>query len=140
MARGTGAAIANSTGRKTLTRIFIAEDDAASRELLCDALEIWGYQVTAFAHGGELLQAIGCDVPELFILDVQMPVCDGIETVKRLRQQLDPLPPAIALTAFAMQQDRQRILAAGFDEYVSKPLELSELRATIQRVLQTVET
>jgi CheY-like chemotaxis protein len=112
--------------------IFIAEDDPASRELLTEALQLWGYEVRAFPNGAELLAAWDAAEPDLFILDIQMPILDGIATVGRLRQSNRPLAPILALTAFAMTTDRERVLNAGFDGYLTKPISLQGLRETIE--------
>jgi CheY-like chemotaxis protein len=115
--------------------IFIAEDDPASRELLTEALELCGYEVHACANGAQLLEDLEGTSAALVILDIQMPVLDGLETIKRLRQSDHANTPVVALTAFAMTTDRERILASGFDAYLTKPISLPELRMTAEKLL-----
>ena len=115
-----------------MRQIFIAEADAPSRELLTDALEHWGYRVSSFENGADLLRGLGAEVPDAFILDVHMPVLDGLETLTRLREILKPMPPALALTESLMNSERERILAAGFNQYATKPISLASLRAMVE--------
>jgi two-component system, cell cycle response regulator DivK len=117
-------------------RILIAEDKATSRELLRTVLENQGYAVTEAADGEEALQKARTEVPDLILLDLQMPVRNGYEALTELRQ--DPRfagVPIVAVTASAMQGDREKALLAGFNGYLTKPLALSELRSEIRRLL-----
>lgn len=118
--------------------ILIAEDDAASRELLAEILANLGYQVVQASDGGEALQKIEEADPELILLDIQMPVLDGIAVLWRLRG--NPRfrdRPVIAVTAYAMRGDREQTLRAGFDGYISKPVNVAALRAEMERHLRT---
>jgi two-component system cell cycle response regulator DivK len=120
--------------------ILIADDNAASRELLRDTLEDVGALLIEASNGQEALEAILEFSPQVALLDIQMPLLDGFGVVERVRA-LEP-PPAIhliALTALAMESDRQRILAAGFDGYVAKPISVSGLRTLVTRVLSGLE-
>lgn len=122
-------------------QIFIAEDDAASRELLTELLGLWGYEIRAFQDGAALLEGLEDAEPDLFILDIQMPRLSGIATVQRIRQsERWKSTPALALTAFAMSTDEERILNSGFDGYVTKPISGSELRTTIEKILSSDRT
>lgn len=116
--------------------ILVAEDNAAGRELIREVLEGAGYQVIEAANGGEALEQIEQASPDLVLLDIQMPVLDGYAVVRRLREnsRFDGLR-VIALTAFAMQGDREKALAAGFDGYITKPIRAGALRAQIEEFL-----
>jgi two-component system, cell cycle response regulator DivK len=117
-------------------RILIAEDKATSRELLRTVLENQGYAVTEAADGEEALQKARSEVPDLILLDLQMPVLNGYAVLKELRQeQRFATVPIVAVTASAMQGDREKALVAGFNGYLTKPLALSRLRSEIQRLL-----
>jgi two-component system, cell cycle response regulator DivK len=119
-----------------MKHILIVDDRATSRELLRTVLEKQGYAVTEAADGDEALQKVRAESPHLVLLDLQMPVRDGYEVLRELRQ--DPrfaALPIIAITASAMQGDRERALAAGFTSYLTKPVTLSLLREEIQRLL-----
>lgn len=121
-----------------MKRILIVDDKATSRELLRTILERQGFTVTEAADGEEALQQARAEIPDLILLDLQMPVRNGYEVLSELRQ--DPRfasLPIIALTASAMQGDRERALAAGFTAYLTKPVTLAHLREEIQRLLQT---
>jgi two-component system cell cycle response regulator DivK len=119
-----------------MRRILIAEDKATSRELLRTILEKQGYAVTEAADGEQALAQARAQVPDLILLDLQMPLRNGYDVVVELRQ--DPrfaAVPIVAVTASAMQGDRDKALAAGFNGYLTKPLPLGKLREEIQRLL-----
>ena len=120
-------------------RIVVVDDNVDDRRLLRALLEIH-YQVAAHADGAKALEAMRLDVPDLVMLDTAMPGMDGLELVRRLRG--DPSlrhVPAIALTTHAEPNDRRRLLAAGFDEHVPKPIaDDSALIDTMERCLRGV--
>jgi CheY-like chemotaxis protein len=119
-----------------MKRILIVEDKASSRELLRAALEHQGYTIIEAADGDEGLRKARTEVPDLILLDLQMPIRNGYEVLTELRREprFRSLP-IIAVTASAMQGDREKALAAGFNGYLTKPLPLSNLRSEIQRLL-----
>lgn len=116
--------------------ILIADDNAVSRELLRVTLEPMGLNVVEASNGQEALDAIKGASPDLALVDIQMPVLDGYGVVEAVRG-LDPRPGVfmIALTALARDSDRQRILAAGFDAYVAKPISVSGMRKLVTEIL-----
>ncbi len=106
-----------------VARILIIEDDDASRELVKYLLEASGYVTQSAADGGAGLRMALETRPDLVLCDLQMPVLNGFEVVRRLHA--DPQwhrVPMIAVTAFSMPGDREAVLAAGFDDYISKPV------------------
>lgn len=117
--------------------ILVAEDRDASRELLNVVLTTAGYHVLLAADGEEALARAAETPADLVILDIHMPRLDGFGVIRRLRA--DPAyadVPVIALTASAMAGDRDSVLAAGFSEYISKPVNMSLLRREIARLLE----
>ena len=119
-----------------MKKILIADDKATSRELLRTVLERQGYAVTEAADGEEALQKALAEPPDLILLDLQMPRRNGYEVLEELRK--DPRHaelPIIAITASAMQGDREKALAAGFTGYLAKPVALVDLREEVQRLL-----
>ena len=119
-----------------MTTILIAEDDTASLELVRDALESPGYRILESSNGKDALLQVKTESPDLVLLDIQMPGLNGFEVLRAIRN-LDP--PAtcsvLALTAFAMDADRKRILASGFDGYIAKPISISDLREKVRQIL-----
>lgn len=119
-----------------MSKVLIAEDNPVNRELLRELLEARGYVVVEACDGEEALRAIEETQPDILLLDLGMPVLDGFATVRRIRENpaLAPLP-VLAVTAYAMQGDRERIVAAGFDGYLSKPINASKLFQEMERLL-----
>ena len=119
--------------------ILLAEDNPVNQLLAMRVLEIAGHRVTAVADGKLALAAMKREKFDLVLMDVQMPVLDGLEATAALRaaeRKTGAVPvPVVAMTANAMQGDRDRCLAAGMDDYVSKPINIQKLHATIERVL-----
>jgi CheY-like chemotaxis protein len=120
-----------------MTRVLIADDKETSRELIRMVLETLGYEVREASDGLEAVRYAREVPPDLIILDLQMPVLDGFGALAELRGDRSlAATPIMALTASAMQGDRERALAAGFDSYVSKPIPLAKLREEVTRLLE----
>lgn len=119
-----------------MKKVLIADDKATSRELIRTVLETLGYEITEAADGLEAVRFAREVRPDLIVLDLHMPGLDGFGVLADLRGDKDfEKTPIMALTASAMQGDRERALAAGFSSYVSKPIPLTALRAEVQRLL-----
>ncbi|SRR6266403_504894 len=103
--------------------VLIAEDNGVNRELLRELLEMRGHTVVEACNGEEALRLLDQSKPEILLLDLGMPVLDGYATVRKIRENpaLAALP-VLAVTAYAMQGDKERILDCGFDGYLSKPI------------------
>jgi len=117
-------------------RILIADDQPVGRELIRSILESSGYEVIEAADGQEALETAVSDLPDLILLDLQMPRRDGFSVLRELRQ--DPrfaATPIIAITATAMKGSRQQGLEAGFTDYLTKPVPIEALRCLIARLL-----
>ena len=119
-----------------MSKVLIAEDNAVNRELLRELLEMRGYIVVEACDGGEALRMIEQSQPDLLLLDIGMPVLDGFAVVGKIREnpRLAQLP-VVAVTAYAMQGDREKILNAKFDGYLSKPVNSQSLAEELDRLL-----
>ena len=120
----------------TPRRILVVEDNPLNLKLVRVVLQPAGYDVIEALSGEEALHVAQEDPPDLVLMDLQLPGIDGTETLHRLRQ--GPLArdvPVIAVTAFAMAEDRQRAALAGFDGYVEKPISVRELPGQIEAFL-----
>ena len=117
-------------------RILIADDMSSGRELIRTVLERGGYSVLEAADGQQALDLVEQELPDLVILDLQMPILNGFDVLRRLREnpRFAHLP-IVALTANAMQGDREKCLAAGFTSYIPKPVSLSQLREQMSLLL-----
>jgi len=119
-----------------MIKVLIAEDNPVNRELLRELLELRGYTVLEACDGQEALRLIEHAQPELMLLDISMPGMDGFAVVRRIREnpRMAELP-VVAVTAYAMRGDQERILSAGFDGYLSKPINPSSLVRELDRLL-----
>ena len=113
--------------------ILVADDNAFSRELMRELLEASGHAVLEAVDGRHALDLIRHCTPDLVFLDLQMPVRDGFSVIRELLSDdhFGKLP-VVAVTASAMIGDRERAIAAGFDSYIAKPIDLCEVEAQIQ--------
>lgn len=116
-------------------KILVAEDDNAVRESLERALRLEGYQVLMSSNGEQALEIASVTPPDLYILDVMMPILDGLSVCRTLRRQGDKTPILI-LTARHQVSDRVSGLDAGADDYLAKPFALDELLARIRALLR----
>lgn len=114
--------------------VLIAEDNETNMKLFRDVLEAKGYQPLEAETGERALELVAEHVPDLVLMDIQLPGIDGIEALRRLRaDERTASVPVLALTAQAMRGDRERFLAAGFDGYISKPIDIVEFVSTVRR-------
>jgi signal transduction histidine kinase/DNA-binding response OmpR family regulator/HPt (histidine-containing phosphotransfer) domain-containing protein len=116
-------------GERWPLRILLAEDNATNQKLALRVLARMGYHADVAANGLEVLQALERQLYDVVLMDVQMPEMDGLEATRALRRELPDSrqPHVIAMTANAMQGDREMCLAAGMNDYVSKPIRIGEL-------------
>lgn len=116
--------------------ILVVEDNDKNRKLVRDVLSAKGYRLIEAETGEDGLRLAGEQRPELVLMDIQLPGINGIETLRRLRADAATAAiPVIAVTASAMTQDRQKILAAGFDAYQSKPISIRPFLELVREVL-----
>ena len=117
-------------------RILLVEDNPENILTLSTYLEAKGYQLLYARNGQEAIAQVQTEQPDIILMDIQMPGMDGLEAMEQIRQNLKLVDiPIIALTALAMRGDRERCLAAGANEYLSKPVKLNQLIETIQQLL-----
>jgi PAS domain S-box-containing protein len=125
-------------GQRVPLRILLAEDNLINQKLALKMLERMGYKADVAGTGREVLEAVGRLAYDVVLMDVQMPEMDGLEATRNIRQRW-PAPAGpriIAMTANAMQGDREMCLAAGMDDYVSKPIQVKDLQAALERAGQ----
>lgn len=116
-------------------QILIAEDDRAVRESLARALRLEGYDVGTVTNGAEALTAVPARHPDLVVLDVSMPIVDGLTVARVLRGESNRVP-ILMLTARTETSDRVAGLDAGADDYLPKPFDLDELLARVRALLR----
>lgn len=120
----------------TVPRVLVVEDNPLNLKLVRDVLQHAGYEVTAAKSGEEGVHAARRTPPDLVLMDLQLPGMDGVETLHRMRDGvLTPDVPVVAVTAFAMAEDRRRASVAGFDGYLEKPISVRALPTQIAEFL-----
>lgn len=114
--------------------VLIAEDSQDTRIMLKRAFELKGYRVIEAADGNEALEAVRQDRPNLILVDLNMPVVDGLEAVKKIRKLETPGEhvPIVAITAFDVYGMKEAALEIGCNIYLSKPLDMEELDRTLK--------
>ena len=120
-----------------MPKILLVEDNEMNRDMLSRRLEKRGYALTIAVDGGQGLALSQSTLPDLILMDMSLPVIDGWEATKQLKA--DPATagiPVIALTAHAMDSDRQKAIAAGCDDFDTKPVELARLLGKIEELLK----
>lgn len=119
-------------------RILVVEDNKANRDLISLVLKPRGYEIIEAADGNAGLRVARQTMPDLIIMDLQMPGLDGLAATRKVREipELKGIK-IIAITSFAMSGDRETALAAGADEYLSKPINTRELPGVVERVLNS---
>jgi two-component system, cell cycle response regulator DivK len=119
-----------------MSRILLVEDNEMNRDMLSRRLARRGYDVVTAVDGAEGVARARAERPDLVLLDMSLPVLDGWEAARQLRAASEThRVPIIALTAHAMTEDRDRAVAAGCDDYDTKPVELPRLLAKIEALL-----
>jgi two-component system cell cycle response regulator DivK len=115
-------------------RVLIVEDNERNMKLFRDVLQASGYRTLEAASGQRAVELALEHRPDLVLMDIQLPDIDGVEALNRLKaDERFSSVPVLALTAQAMDGDRERFLAAGFDGYLSKPVDIAEFVATVKR-------
>jgi len=114
-------------------RILVVEDNEKNMKLFRDVLVATGYRTLEATTGIEAVDMASEHEPDLVLMDIQMPDLDGVQALQRLRADSRTAGiPVLALTAQAMHGDRERFLAAGFDGYLSKPVDVRQLLGTVR--------
>jgi PAS domain S-box-containing protein len=116
--------------------ILLAEDNEANIMTIVSYLEVKGFRIAVANDGQEAIALVRSKNPDLVLMDIQMPRMDGLEAIEWIRNNHSTDLPIIALTALAMTGDREKCLAAGANDYLSKPIKLKQLEAVIQQFLE----
>ena len=115
-------------------QVLVVEDNERNMKLFRDVLQASGYRTLEATTGERAVELVFEHRPDLVLMDIQLPDIDGVEALDRLRaDDRFASVPVLALTAQAMDGDRERFLAAGFDDYLSKPVDILDFVATVQR-------
>jgi two-component system, cell cycle response regulator DivK len=118
----------------TGAQILVVEDNERNMKLFCDVLRASGYRTLEATTGESAVDLAVEHRPDLVLMDIQLPDIDGVEALDRLRADGRVASVLVlALTAQAMEGDRERFLAAGFDGYLSKPVDIADFVATVKR-------
>ena len=119
-----------------VARILLVEDNEMNRDMLSRRLQRQGHDVLIAVDGLEGVEKSKAEKPDVVLMDMSLPVLDGWEATRRIRADAETASlPVIALTAHAMEADRQQALAAGCDDYDTKPIDLKRLLEKIDRLL-----
>jgi len=119
-----------------MTKILLVEDNEMNRDMLSRRLLRKGYAVVLAVDGEEAVRVATADLPDLVLMDMSLPVIDGWEATRRIKGGVPTAHiPIIALTAHAMAGDRDKAIAAGCDDYDTKPIELERLIGKIEALL-----
>jgi CheY-like chemotaxis protein len=122
-----------------MPKILLVEDNELNRDMLARRLQRKGYTIVIALDGAQGLAMARSELPDLILMDMSLPVLDGWEATRALRADPELVGiPVIALTAHAMAGDYERCMAAGCDDYDTKPVELVRLLSKIERLLQRV--
>lgn len=118
-------------------KILVVEDNELNMKLFHDLLEAYGYEIVQTYDGREALQLARDHSPDLIILDIQLPEISGLEVTRQLKEdeELKSIP-VIAVTAFAMKGDEEKIRKGGCEAYIAKPISVTNFISTIQKVLE----
>lgn len=117
-------------------RVLIVDDDAKIRKLLRVALQSSGYETIEAENGERGIKLAKENIPDLILMDIQMPVMDGISALKIIRlDESTKSIPVIAQTSYAMRGDKEKFLAEGFDSYISKPIDVKEFLRRIEEII-----
>jgi CheY-like chemotaxis protein len=124
-------------GERMTPRVLVAEDNEKNMVLMRDVLRYFGYEVLEARDGLECIELAVQHRPGLILMDIQMPVMNGLDAMKNLRIRAETREIKIlAVTSLAMQGDRERLLGEGFDDYLRKPIDLVELPEIVKKYLR----
>lgn len=124
--------------RRAMPKILLVDDEEPNRDFLTRRLVKRGFVVVEAIDGVDACSKAASERPDIILMDVNMPVLDGLQATQQIRSNPETRQiPIIALTALAMAGDRERLLRSGCDDYQSKPIELPELLTKIQTLLDS---
>jgi two-component system cell cycle response regulator DivK len=117
-------------------RILVVEDNPKNLKLVRDVLTFSGFEVIEATSGEDGVRLAHEELPDLILMDLQLPGIDGMEALRRIRESDEAHVPVVAVTAFAMNEDRDRAFDSGFDGYVEKPISVRALPQQVRDFLQ----
>ena len=121
-----------------MSKILLVEDDATNRDIISRYLTLLGYRIVVALDGMQAITLAQTERPDLILMDMRLPVIDGWEATRRIKAApATRTIPVVALTAYAMDNDRRLCLEAGCDDYETKPLEFPRLLEKIRSILGT---
>ncbi|AFY81764.1 PAS domain S-box protein [Oscillatoria acuminata] len=130
--------VSESSSPKLSLRILLAEDNPVNQEVAMRTLEKIGYRADLVQNGLEALEALRRQPYDVVLMDIEMPQMDGLTATKRIREEWqnrpEPGPKIIAITAYAMEGDRQKCFAAGMDGYITKPFRIKALASALEQI------
>ncbi|MBU4075403.1 MAG: response regulator [Euryarchaeota archaeon] len=115
-----------------MTKVLVVEDNPLNMELVIEILQARGFTVDEALDGEEAIKKAETEDYDLILMDIELPGLDGVEVTKILKTK-NKTTPVVALTSYAMKGDRERFLAAGFNEYLSKPLDVSDFLKRLEK-------
>ncbi|MGZ8737458.1 MAG: response regulator [Nocardioides sp.] len=119
------------------SRILVVEDNPKNLKLVRDVLMHYGYEVIEATSGEDGVRLAGEQAPDLILMDLQLPGIDGVEALRQIRASgQNPDVPVVAVTAFAMNDDRERAFKSGFNGYVEKPISVPRLPEQVRDFLR----
>jgi len=116
-----------------VAKILIVEDNPDNMKLFRAVLSLRQHRVVGLPGGEGLLEALRAERPDLVLLDIQLPGEDGFQLLQKLQDTGEALPPVLALTAHAMSGDREKALEAGFEGYLTKPIDVGSFAETVEK-------
>lgn len=129
----------HETSALVMVRVLLVEDNEMNRDMLSRRLSRKGFEVSVALDGAAALEAAAVDLPDLILMDMSLPVMDGWEATRRIKADAATAAiPVIGLTAHAMEGDREKCLAAGCDDYDTKPVDLPRLLEKMRNQLSRV--
>lgn len=124
-----------------MAKILLAEDNELNRDMLTRRLQKNGYEVIIALNGHEAISMAHTDAPDIILMDMRLPVVDGLEAIKQIKKDSKTKHiPIITLTAHAMTEDKDSAFAAGSDDFDTKPIELPRLLKKIQDLLENEDS
>ena len=121
---------------KMIKKVLVVEDNELNMKLFHDLLEAHGYQTVQTRNGNEVLDLARRESPDLILMDIQLPEVSGLDVTRWLKADAELRKiPIIAITAFAMKGDEQKIREGGCEDYISKPISVTGFMETIQKYL-----
>ncbi len=119
-----------------MAKILVVEDSPDNMKLVSTILRLKGHVIHELMDGEGMLALIAAERPDLVLMDIQLPGKDGFELLEEIRRSSTPMLRVVALTAHAMSGDRDRALEAGFDGYITKPIDVRGFPVQVERALK----